>query len=182
MYDLEVQGASDLINRISRFDKDVYRVLQKEVRGATQDMRDDAQSLEPSGHALFGTISGDQVSDGWGSWTASRDGRDLGFDGTESGLKSGMKVQARKTTRAGAVGIVGRVVAPKSAAAHIFLLAGKHDAQKRPGWGGNFKYELNRRYGTTFPRGMTTAWRRGYKKAADRIDRAIEAARSAIVG
>ena len=180
MYDLEVDGASDLINRISKFDKDVYRVLQKEVRGATQDVRDDAQSLEPAGKALFGTMDGEQISEGWGGW--SDNGRDLSFDGSEVGLRSGMKVQVRKQTRAGVVGVVGKVVAPRTPAAAIFLLAGSRNPQRRRGWGGNFNAELNARYGTTFPRGLTTAWRRGYNTAAARIDRAIEAARNAIVG
>lgn len=180
MLDIRVDGASDLINRISRFDKDVYRVLQREIREATSDVRDDAQTMEPMGAALFGTMGGEQVSAGWGEWVAKRDGRALGFDGQESGLRAGMKVSVRKETRAGVAGVVGKVIAPRNRAAAIFLLAGSRNAGHRPGWGGNFNAELNRRYGTTFPRGMSTAWRRGYATAASRIDAALERARAAI--
>lgn len=186
MYDLEVDGASSLINRISRFDKDVYKTLTTEIRAATTVVRDDAQSLEPTGQALFGTINGEQVSQGWGVWGEAGTGRNLGFDGTASGLRTGMKVQVRKTSRQVGGGrvyaVVGKVVAPKSPAAAIFLLAGSKNPDRKAGWGGNFNAELNRRYGTTFPRGLTTAWRRGHQVAAARIDRAIEAARAAIVG
>ena len=182
MYDLEVQGASDLINRISRFDKDVYRVLQGEIREVTVEMKDEAQLLEPAGAALFGTLGGEQVSKGWGEWTAARDGRDLGFSGTEVGLRTGMKVQVRKQTRSGAVVVTGKVVAPKNPAAAIFLLAGSRNAGRRAGWGGNFNAELNARYGENFPRGLTTAWRNGYRIAADKIDAALERARATIIG
>lgn len=175
-------GASDVINRISRFDVGVYRVLQKEVRDVAQDMRTDAQSLQPSGRALFGTSDGEEISGGWGDWTAARDGRDLGFDGTGSGLRSQMKVSVRKTRTAGVQGVAARVLAPRNPAAAIFLLAGSRTPERRPGWSGNFNAELNRRYGTTFPRGMTTAWRRGYETAAQRIDAAIDRARQAIIG
>ena len=96
--------------------------------------------------------------------------------------RGGMKVQVRTTRTAGAQGIVGKVLAPNNPAAAIFLLAGSKNAGRKTGWGGNFNAELNRRYGTTFPRGLTTAWRRGYKSASARIDQAIEAARAAIVG
>jgi hypothetical protein len=183
---VNVEGASDLINRISRFDKDVYKVLQKSIRDVTTEVKRDAESMEPVGKALFGTMGGDVVSEGWGGWTATRDGRDLSFDGSEVGLRGGMKVQVRKTTHtttAGkAYGIVGKVVAPNNPAAAIFLLAGSKNPDRKKGWGGNFNAELNRRFGTTFPRGLTTAWRRGYAGASARIDAAVEAARAAIVG
>jgi hypothetical protein len=181
MYEMDVEGTSDLINRISRFDKDVYRVLQGEIREITVTMKDEAQSMEPAGAALFGIMEGEQVSKGWGAWTAQRDGRDLGLD-SSSGLRTDMKVSVRKVTRAGAVGIVGKVIAPRNPAAAIFLLAGSKNPQRNKGWGGNFNAELNDRFGRTFPRGMTTAWRRGYSIAADKIDAAIERARATIVG
>lgn len=184
--DVRVENASDLINRISRFDKDVYKTLQKQIRAVTSEMRDDAESFEPTGKALFGTMGGDVKSEGWGAWTATRDGRDLSFDGTDSGLRTGMKVQVRKTTHrigaGSAYGVIGRVLAPNNPAAAIFLLAGSKNPSRKPGWGGNFNADLNRRFGTTFPRGLTTAWRRGYATAAKRIDAAVEAARAAIVG
>jgi len=183
---LHIENASDLINRISRFDKDIYKELQKQIRAVTTEVKNDAESLEPVGKALFGTMGGDQVSEGWGGWTARRDGRDLSFDGSDAGLRGGMKVQVRKTTHrtsaGNAYGVVGKVLAPNNPAAAIFLLAGSKNPNRRPGWGGNFNAELNRRFGTTFPRGLTTAWRRGYAGAAARIDAAVEAARAAIVG
>lgn len=176
-------GASDLINRISRFDTDVYRVLQKELRHVGQGAREHAQSLMPAGRALFGTSDGQEVSGGWGDWTAAADGRDLGFSGSESGLTSRMRVAVRKTRTAGVYGVVVKVMEPRlSPAASIFLLAGSRTPQRQPGWGGNFNAELNRRYGTTFPRGLTHAWRQAIRTAPDRIDAAIDRARQAIIG
>ena len=187
MYQLDVEGAGPLINRLAKFDKDVYRILQRDIRKATSKIRNKAQSYEPVAAALFGTMDGEKVSGGWGVWTSSRDGRDLGFDGTQDGLKSGMKVQVRQTRRRNigasgstVTGIVGKVVAPPSPAAAIFLLAGSRDGELRPGWGGNFNAALNARYGTTFPRGMTAAWREEGPEAGKEIDRAIERAKEAV--
>ncbi len=178
MYDVKVDGASSLVNRISRFDKDVYKTLRREVKSATDVVRADAQSLLPGGRALSGTMLGEQVSRGWGPWSSG--GRDLGFDGGAMRVQA----QARKTSRRvggeRVYGMVGRVVAPTSPAAAIFMLAGSRTPRRLPGWGGNFNAELNARYGTVFPRALTTAWRRGAPRAAARIDAAIDAAAAAI--
>lgn len=187
MYDLKVEGAGPLINRLAKFDKDVYRILQKEIKEAGGKVRDKAQSYQPVAAALFGTLDGDEISAGWGTWTASEDGRDLGFDGTDSGLRSRMKVSVRQTRRRNpgtpsstVTGIQALVLAPTSPAASIFLLAGSKSPQLKPGWSGNFNATLNDRYGTTFPRGMTAAWREEGPAAGEQIDRAIERAKAAV--
>lgn len=186
-YDLKVEGAGPLINRLARFEPTVYRILKDNIRVAVTKVRDRAQSYEPTAAALFGTMEGEQVSRGWGVWTAAKDGRDLGFDGTAVGLRTGMKVRVRQIRRrnTGAsgstvTGIRGQVDAPLTPAAAIFLLAGSKNGDLTPGWGGNFNHELNRRYGTSYPRGMTTAWRELGPEAGDKIDRELERAKDAI--
>ena len=64
MYNLEVEGAGPLVNRLAKFDKAIYSILKREIREATTEVKNFAESLEPASGALFGTMDGERVSAG----------------------------------------------------------------------------------------------------------------------
>ena len=98
---LEVEGAGAFVDALSKFNKEVYAQLQKEVRKAAEIVRDDARRRTPA-MVLFG---GGGRSAGWGKWS----GR---LDWNKSRADAAMKVGANKVRKRGvrgSLGIVGRV-------------------------------------------------------------------------
>lgn len=158
-----VQGVPELINRISKFDKDVYRILTKEVRQGLSAVAADAKSRTPNGRAIKG----------WGPWTAERDGRDLGFRGQD--VKRGIVPQAVKRSKGGrVVKFSGRVIT-KTPAGAIFTLAGSKS-------GGQFEEALIRRHGTQWPRTLSAALYSKGPEAAKDIEAAIKRAAASVTG
>lgn len=169
MYDLHLQGAGPLINRLSRFDRDVYLILQREVRAATEDVKTEAARLLPTGNALAN----------WGRWSVGTGSygtvgavtlvagtRELSYEAGR--VRGSLKTQARKTK----TGIVGRVLLADAAGA-IFTTAGGKTSTP-------FTRSLIDRHGSTYPRALGPAWTAKGPAAGDRIDRAIEAAASSV--
>lgn len=175
---VKVDGAEKVIQRIYAFDKEVWKVLQKEVREATDDIRKDAQQATPTralrkwGPWNVTTGSSGQV----GAVSLSTGTRDLGFSGSQ--VARSIKSQAR--SRAGRGGadrsIAGRVVIGDAAGA-IFSLAGKK--QRTPG---SFGEHLNRKYGwgpsgsSTWPRLLSPAWSANKDAAVALIEAAVNKA------
>lgn len=164
-----MQGAGPLVNRLSRFDKDAYKILQREVRAAANEVKDEAARLLPTGNALSN----------WGAWSVGtgRNGqvgavtllagtRDLGYD--EAKVRGSLKTQVRKTK----TGIVGKVILGDAAGA-IFSTAGGRTSS-------TFTRNLIGKHGSTYPRALGPAWASKGPAAGDRIDRAIEAAAATI--
>lgn len=177
MMDVDVRGVPELINRISKFDKDVYKILTKEIRQGLSAVSDDARQRTPSGRAL----------DGWGPWneatgksgqvgavTLNTGTRALGFSGGD--VKRGIKPQAvRRSKRGQVVAFSGRVVTMTPAAA-IFALAGSRDASD------SFTSALNRKHGTRWPRTLTDALYAKGPQAREAIEQAIQRAAAAVGG
>ena len=160
---VEVKGVPELINRISKFDKDVYRILTKEVRQALSSVAKDAIARTPNGRAIKG----------WGPWTAARDGRDLSFNGQD--VKRGIKPQAVKRSKSGrVVKFSGRVIT-KTPAGAIFALAGSKT-------GGQFEDALLRKAGNIWPRTLTPALYAKGPQAARDIEAAIQKAAASVNG
>lgn len=160
---VEVKGVPELINRISKFDKDVYRILTKEVRQALSSVAKDAIARTPNGRAIKG----------WGPWTAARDGRDLSFHGQD--VKRGIKPQAVKRSKSGrVVKFSGRVIT-KTPAGAIFALAGSKT-------GGQFEDALLRKAGNIWPRTLTPALYAKGPQAARDIEAAIQKAAASVNG
>lgn len=174
---VDVENAGALINRLQRFDKDVYRVLQREIKQAAEVVAADARNRIPTGTALSG----------WGVWnmTTGRSGsvgavtmvtgsRDLGFDGTS--VRSSVKPSVRATRRrgVGTTGIVGRVTMG-SAGGSIWSLAGSRSTDTP------FTRNLNRKFGDSqWPRALTPALYEKGPQAAERIESAIQRAADAV--
>jgi hypothetical protein len=160
---ITVAGVPELINRISKFDKDVYRILTKEVRQGLSAVAADAKSRTPNGRAIKG----------WGPWIAERDGRDLGFRGQD--VKRGIVPQAVKRSKGGrVVKFSGRVIT-KTPAGAIFSLAGSKG-------GGEFEQALVRNHGTLWPRTLSAALYSKGPQAARDIEAAIEKAAASVTG
>jgi hypothetical protein len=160
---IEVKGVPELINQISKFDKEVYKILTKEVRQALSSVASDAKSRTPSGRAIKG----------WGPWTAARDGRDLSFNGAV--VKRGIMPQAVKRSKRGrVVKFSGRVIT-KTPAGAIFALAGSKG-------GGQFEDALVRGNGNVWPRTLTPALYAKGPQAARDIEAAIQKAAENVTG
>lgn len=171
-----VDGVPELINRISKFDKEVAKILNREVKEGADVVGAYARELVPSGNALRN----------WGPWnfktgktgsigvvSMSQGSRDLGFDG--SAVARGIKPQAVKSNKRGVVvGFKARVVM-STAAGSIWSLAGSRNKSKST-MGPN----LNRAFSDPrWPRALTPALHakgpQARKEIEDAIDRAIAA-------
>lgn len=161
---VEVKGVPELINRISKFDKDVYQILTKEVRQALSAVANDAKARTPNGRAIKG----------WGPWTAERDGRDLSFNGQH--VRGGIVPQAVKRSKSGRViRFSGRVIT-KTPAGAIFALAGSVGSNQ-------FESALNRKQGSSlWPRTLTPALYAKGPQAARDIEAAIQKAAASVNG
>jgi len=171
-----VEGVPELINRISKFDKKVAKILNDEVKEGADVVGAYARSLVPGGNAL----------ENWGQWTLktgkagtvgvvslSLGSRDLSFDG--SAVARGIKPQAVKSSKRGiVVGFKARVVM-STAAGSIWSLAGSRNKSKST-MGPN----LNKAFSDPrWPRALTPALHakgpQARKEIEDAIDRAIAA-------
>lgn len=168
---IKVDGAEKVIQRMYAFDKEVWKVLQREVRAATDTIRTDSQRATPT-----------RALRKWGPWnlttgsagtvgavTLMQGSRELGFAGTR--VAQSMKSQAR--SRAGRGGadrsIYGRVVVNDAAGA-IFTLAGSRNRSGDP-----FNDHLNRKHGNgPWPRLLGPAWTKNVDNARELIAAAID--------
>lgn len=174
---LEVEGVNELVNRLAKFDKDVYKILTKEVRAGLADVSSYAKSITPGGRALrnwgpwnLTTGSNAQV----GSISLVTGTRDLGFDGSQ--VKRGIKPRAVRRSRRGRVTSFSGQVVTTTAAGAIYALAGSKDTTDP------FNRHLNRKRGTTWPRTLTDARNVKGPKAAEAITEAIQKAAKAVEG
>lgn len=174
--DVTVENVGALVNRLQKFDKDVYRILQREIKQAADMVASDAKTRTPSETALSG----------WGAWnkTTGTSGsrgavqmmtgsRDLGFEGGR--VRRSIKPSARVTRqrRRGTTGIVGRV-AFSDAGGAIWSLAGSRGSS-------TFVRNLNDRYGDNqWPRALTPALYAKGPQAIAQIDAAIQRAAAAV--
>ena len=171
-----VDGVPELINRISKFDKEISKILNREVRQGADVVGAYARSLVPSGNALSN----------WGSYnektgragrvgvvSMSQGSRDLSFNG--SSVARGIKPQTVNSRRRGTVvGYKARVVITTAPGA-IWSLAGSKNRR-----GSTFGPNLNGAFrDSRWPRALTPALHAKGPQAArlieDAIDRAIAA-------
>jgi len=128
---VDITGAAELANRLRRFDADMYKVLQKELKLAGELVAEDARGRVP-----------DSGLSGWGSWLMTRTSgsngqrgsvkmvqattsRSLSFD--SAAIKSGIKSKVSSRTRQGNKTSLRVVVEQGNAAGSIYEIAGiKH--------------------------------------------------------
>ena len=187
--DLKLSGAGELVNRLSRFDKEVWTTLQREVRQASDLIATDARNAMPGDRVLSGgqSTGAERLSPGWGPWNRKEAAagtnfgavefkvgtRDASYNGNRA--RSSIRSGSRKYRRAGSlVGIVG-VVRMTDPGGIIYALMGKEATNSR------FEREVVRKHPTErYPRALGPAWDRHQKNVGELIDQAIDRAKSAI--
>lgn len=164
--DFKIEGADRMIERIKGFEKETYKVLQKEVREAQADIVADARAAVPS-RALrrwgqWRRNSG--ASGGFRNTTADRD-----FDANS--IRSSIRPSFRTRRSMNTLGVYGRVNLGDAAGA-IFSLAGSRNRSGHP-----FNTVINAAHGSgPWPRLLGPAWSANIDKTRDEIRQAVNRA------
>jgi len=170
---LEVEGAGRLVDALSKFNKEIYKILQDDVRAAAGLVAEDAKRRFP-----------DKPISGWGPWTLTTGttgssgsitfetgSRDLSYDSgtvTRSVRPGARKARVRGV---GTTGIRG-IVSITSAGGAIFSTAG-HRTPDSP-----FNRTIVSRFGNDYPRALKPALFAKGPQAANMIDDALERAQA----
>ena len=161
---VEVTGAAAKIDAIFRFDKDVWKGIQKGVKDAAESVASDARSRVPS-YGLGGTSG----TGGWGKWIAKKDGRDLSYD--QANMRKNIKVRFKSQMKSGVRVVKGQAI-NNSPAAAISMLAGSKNRS-----GHRFNSVIKTQHGSgPWPRAMTPAYYAKGPEASKDIGRLIEQA------
>jgi hypothetical protein len=171
---VKVEGAARKIDMIFRFDKELWKTTQKEVREAGRSVQSDAVSRMPA----MGLSR-------WGLWWEFGRGRDLSY--SNGGAKR-ISVSVRSKEKSGFRRIKAKIgFSSGNAAGAIFGLAGSQSGTLSSHPAGvirskNFKTAMNRAHGgslgarrnQTWPRALTPAYYAKGPQAKQRIGAAIE--------
>jgi hypothetical protein len=161
---VEITGVATKIDAIFRFDKDLWKGIQRGVKDAAESVAADARSRVPS-YGLGGTSG----TGGWGSWIAKSTGRDLSFD--QGVIRKGIKTRFKSRYKSGFREVQGQAVNTSPAAA-IYMLAGSKNKS-----GHRFNNVINTQQGKApWPRAMTPAYYAKGPQASIEIGRLIEKA------
>jgi hypothetical protein len=173
---IELEGATELVNRLVKFDKDVYKILERELKSAALLVADDARGrLPPTALSNWGRWSVTTGSNGTrGAVTMATGSRDLSFSSAKA--RRGIKAQVPKKYNRGAlVGFSVRVVQMDAAGA-IYELAGSQDKSGHP-----FNRNMNNENGSSiWPRSLTPALYAKGDEAARGIEAALDRAVDAL--
>ena len=110
-WDFDTKNLAQNIDFLETFNKDVAKILRKEIKSGANEVAKASRSLIPKSGLS-----------NWGAWTFSRDGRDLGFIG--SWVKRGIVVETTRSRNRGATVAYSQRVVTKTAAGAIYELAG----------------------------------------------------------
>ena len=167
---VKVEGAAKKVDQMKRFNKELWRDMQREVKSAADLVVQEARNNVPS-EGLYNKQRGRA---GWGAWTEAKSGRDLSFQ--PSRVKSGIKPAFRSKIRSGVRVVKGqaRMMDPAGA---VYTLAGSQNRSGHP-----FSTNLNRQRGGSrgarsfWPRILTPAYYAKGPEASKAIGDAIERA------
>ena len=167
--EVQIKGAAAKIDAIFRFDKALWRDMQREIKGAAELVASDARSRVPSS----GIMSRRSGFTGWGKWISGT-GRSLSYDAGE--VRGSIKPRARSRSSAGFRQALAVVEITKPAGA-IFALAGSQNRSGHP-----FNTTINRQQGGStmmrgnqfWPRLLTPARYSKGTEAASKIGEIIE--------
>lgn len=158
----EITGVATKIDAIFRFDKELWKGIQRGVKDATETVAADAR-FRISSYGIGGT-SGEG---GWGGWIAAKDGRDLGYD--QAKIRSSIKPRFKSRYKSGFREVQGQAVMLNPAGA-IYALAGSQNLS-----GHHFSQVINRQHGkSVWPRALTPAYHAKAPQAAKDIGALIE--------
>jgi hypothetical protein len=167
---VKVEGLAAKIDAVFRFDKELWRAMQKDIKTAVDVVATDARSRVPA-QGLYSSRSG---YSGWGKWIATKGNRVLSFE--QSIVRGSIKSRARSRSRAGFREVKG-VVEVMNPAGAIFMLAGSQNRSGHP-----FNTSINRQHGGSvgargnqfWPRILTPARYAKGGEAAQKIAAIVE--------
>lgn len=157
-WDMKAYGLTENLTLLENFNKDVAKVLKKEMRAGANEVAKASRSLIPNSGLT-----------NWGTWTFSNDGRDLGFIG--AWVRSKVKVETERTRMSGITVGFGYRVGNWSPAGAIYELAGSKNDSEGMGLAMDRKHPTN-----NYPRTLFPAYYKAMPKAVVRIEAAIAAA------
>jgi hypothetical protein len=114
-----VDGVGPFVSRLEKFDKDVAKVLKREMKQASDLVRKEAVSRVP-----------DNPLSGWGPWMSG--GRNLGYE--KSRVRSSYKTTTDRYRRRGITVAYGYSVVTSDPAASIFETVGAKKAKGNTSW------------------------------------------------
>jgi hypothetical protein len=109
---VEVTGLRQLLDALTEMDKKAAKVITKGITDAGKDVATAASYESPGTTPLSG----------WGAWTFSKDGRDLGFN--PAAVSGGFKLRRSNFRRRGVSAGIGWDVYQTNAAGAIFEVMG----------------------------------------------------------
>lgn len=151
-FDVKTQGVDQLINRLQGFEKDTYRILQRDIKDAADLIGASARSMLP----------GDFVVSGWGPWGQGE--KDYLGSWAKSSVKPGVR-----TRQVGGQRYVLGVVRMTNPGAVTYALLGQKDNSR-------LATEVVGRWGASYPRAMGSAWKLHVDEARAAIQDAINQA------
>jgi len=161
---VKVTGAAAKIDALFRFDKDVWKGIQRGVKEATESVAADARNRVPS----YG-VGGTSGTGGWGGWIAKKDGRDLSYD--QASIRKNVKTRFKSQMKSGVRVVKGQAI-NNSPAGAIYMLAGSKNKSRH-----RFNTVINRQHAKgPWPRAMTPAYYAKGPQASREIGRLIEQA------
>jgi len=155
-FDVKTQGVPQLIDRLKGFEPEVYKILQQEIKAASDKVGASARGLLP----------GDFVVSGWGPWGAGE--KDYYGGHVAARVRPGMR-----TRRVGGQRYVMGIVTMNSVAGTLYALMGQKDSSR-------LAEEVKGRYGTSYPRALGPAWTMHVDEAREDIETAINKAAEAV--
>jgi hypothetical protein len=155
-FDFKVENLAQTVDFLDTFNKDVAKVLKKEIKSGANEVAKASRSLIPH----------DGLSN-WGQWTFTRDGRDLGFIGAF--VKRGIVAEQTRTRMSGITVAFGYRVVSKTAAGAIYELAGSQTDDEGMGLAMRKKHPTN-----NYPRTLFPAYYSAMPKVLKKVEAAIE--------
>ena len=172
-WSVDVDGATELINRLKKFDKEIYKILTKEMRQAADLVAGSARAKIPNngllnwGRWVERRTTGSTGSTGAITFVQAVSERSLSFD--QGATRKGIKPKA--TTRGSGQNTQWRaLVQQMNPAGAIYSLAGSKSSS-------TFSTNLNNKHGrSVWPRALTPALYEKGPEAGDAIADAIQRA------
>jgi hypothetical protein len=164
-WDFDTKNIAQNINFLETFNKEVAKILKKEIRAGANEVAKAARKRIPKAGLS-----------NWGQWTEdgtrggkNTSGRDLGFIG--SWVKRGIVVETTRSRNRGATVAYGHKVVTKTAAGAIFELAGSKS--KSP-----MALAMKKEHPTNnYPRTLFAAYYEAMPTALEKIEAAVEKAK-----
>lgn len=174
---VDVEGSAELINRLKRFDKDVYKILDREIKKAADTVAEAAREKIPDnglsnwGRWVERRTSGRTGSSGAISFVQAVTERSLSYD--QGAIRKGVKPAIQTRSRKGSAMRWRAIVQQMNPAGAIYMLAGSRNMNAGETLGEN----LNRkRGGSIWPRALSPALYEKGTEAGDEIAAAIQRA------